>query len=115
MNLKPSSRFSATPQWKNTFNHYHQDPSSAGFLAEGDRFRKTSNTLHMKNQFQVDERARKTMLSDNRINRKRNVFGAFDNKAYNNDVISDTFDQNRLNRKAAISQNYERLCHSKVI
>jgi len=115
MNLKPSSRFSATPQWKNTFHHYHQDPKSAGFMSEQDRFRKTTNSLHMKNQFQVDDKARRTMISENRVNRKRQVFGAFDEKAYNNDVTADAFDQNRLNRKAAITSNYERLCHSKVI
>mmetsp|Transcript_23875 Transcript_23875/g.23797 ORF Transcript_23875/g.23797 Transcript_23875/m.23797 type:complete len:213 (+) Transcript_23875:1784-2422(+) len=115
MNLKPSSRFSATPQWKSTFDHYHQDPSSAGFISEADRFKKTTNSLHVKNAFQVDDRARKTVISESRVNRKRNVFGATDCKAFNNDVAHDAFDQSKLNRKAAIFQNYERLCHSKII
>jgi len=115
MNLKPSSRFSSTPQWQNTFTHYHQDQGSAGFISEGDRFRKTGNSLHIKNQFQAEDKARKTMINEGRVNRKRNVFGAFDDKAFNNDVAADAFDQNKLNRKAAIVQNYERLCHSRVI
>ncbi len=115
MNLKASTRFSATPQWKDTFGHYHQDPGSAGFLAEKDRFRKTGNTLHSKNAFQIEDKARRTIVSENRVNRKRQVFGAFDEKAYNNDVFHDAFDQNKLNRKAAVVQNYERVCHSKII
>jgi hypothetical protein len=30
-------------------------------------------------------------------------------------VFADNFEQNKLNHKAAISQNYERICHSRVI
>lgn len=115
MNLKPSTRFSATPQWKNTFTHFHMDPKSSGYISEDERFRKTSNSLHIKNQFQHEDKARRTQVNDNRVNRKRNVFGAVDEKAYNNDVYHDAFDQGKLNHKAAIVQNYERLCHSRVI
>jgi Ca2+-binding EF-hand superfamily protein len=115
MNLKPTNRFSATPQWKNTFTHYHQDPTSSAFMSESDRFKKTTNSLHVKNDFQVDDKSRKNTIAESKISRKRQVFGAFDERAYNNDVFADNFEQNKLNHKAAISQNYERICHSRVI
>ena len=35
--------------------------------------------------------------------------------AYNNDVIYDAHNQSRLNHKAAMYQNHERIFHSKVI
>lgn len=121
MNLKPSSRFSATPAWKDTFSNYRADGSAAnrttvGFQSSGGRFGTAStNTLHAKNAFQLEDKARKRMISENRVSRKRDVFRAFDEKAYNNDVVHDAFEQSKLNRKAAIQQNYERLCHSKII
>lgn len=115
MNLKPTNRFSATPQWKSTFNHYHQDPSSAAFISESERFKKTTNSLHVKNEFQMEDKARKTNIIENKLNRKRQVFGAFDEKAYKNDIFADHFEQKKLNHKAAITQNYERICHSRVI
>lgn len=115
MNLKPSTRFSATPQWKDTFVHFHMDQKSSGFISEQDRFRKTTNSLHIKNQFQQDDKAKRDKLFEGRVNVKRDKVNAFDNKAFNNDVVFDAHDQNRLNRKAAMYQNYERTCHSKVI
>jgi Ca2+-binding EF-hand superfamily protein len=115
MNLKPSTRFSATPIWKDTFTSFHMDHSSGGYISEQDRFRKTSNSLHVKNQFQHEDKARQTKINENRISKKREVFNAFDHKAYNNDIFADSMDQNKLIHKAAMVQNYERTCHSKVI
>lgn len=115
MNLKPSNRFSATPSWKNTFTTFQMDQGAAGYVSEQDRFRKTTNSLHVKNEFQHHDKMRKQAVTDNRVNRKRDMFNAFDQKAYNNDVRADNMDQNKLIHKAAITQNYERICHSKVI
>jgi Ca2+-binding EF-hand superfamily protein len=115
MNLKPSTRFSATPQWKNTFTHYHMDPQSAGFISENERFKKTENSLHAKNQFQMEDKLKKNKIYENKISKKRDIFGRLDDRAYQNDMNFDQFDQSRLNHKAAIVQNYERMCHSRVI
>lgn len=115
MNLKPSTRFSATPSFKNTFVNFQMESQAAGYISEKDRFRKTANSLHVKNDFQHEDKMRKQTITENRVNRKRDMFNAFDQKAFNNDVFADTHDQNRLVHKAAIAQNYERVCHSKVI
>lgn len=115
MNLKPNTRFSATPVWRSTFVNYHMDEKSAGFISEQNRFRKTSNSLAIKNDFQQEDKMRKQNITENRVSRKRNIFNTFDQKAYNNDVNSDKLDTNKLIHKAAIVQNYERQCHSRVI
>ena len=109
MNLKPSSRFSATPSWKNTFENFHMGSGTAGYISEQERFRKTSNSLHVKNDFQQQDKMKRQQLTENRVSKKRNMFNAVDQKSYNNDVLADTLDQNKLVRKAAICQHYERI------
>jgi len=88
MNLKPSTRFSATPHWKDTFINYHMDNGSSGYISEQDRFKKTGNSLHIKNQFQADDKMRKTQMAEGRLNRKREVYGRVEEKAYSQNLIS---------------------------
>ena len=129
--LVPATRYGSKPPFRDTFVNFQQKAGMPGFISETDRlggrrnvtvspsgrsaksiFSQTvTNNLNAKVQYQFDEKARNSMRQEAKMATKRANMERIQSLACEANAKSDTDFANKLMRKAARQDNYNKLCY----
>ena len=101
-----STRFGASPPWKNTFLLLQSPSNSPMFLDESGRF--TKDPL-ARTRFQIEEKTKRMMTDMARISAISTHSAFYQKKLENDDAQRELREQNKLNKKHQMKETYEQV------
>lgn len=106
--LKPNSRFSATPSYKDTFTSFVPPEDAGMYLSAKDRFNtKNRDPINVGN---VD-RGSKLALQEAKSERIRETVGKLQERIKKQDERESQMDEAKVTHRAAFREEYEKRCH----
>ncbi|CAD8134577.1 unnamed protein product [Paramecium octaurelia] len=105
--IRPSTRFGATPAYKNTFVNFVPPKTSPMFMTQGERFSKN------REQFIQDEKSQNNQKYENKLNRIRQYHQSLDQRIQSAQEQRDQKDASNLKSKQMAQWTYEHKAHLK--
>ncbi|CAD8050205.1 unnamed protein product [Paramecium sonneborni] len=105
--IRPSTRFGATPGFKNTFENFVPPKTSSMFMTQGERFSKN------REQFLQEEKANYNQKYENKLNRIRQYHQSIEQRIQSAQEQREQKDVSNLKSKQMAQWTYEHKAHLK--
>lgn len=105
------TRFSSKPPPPNTFLNFQPGPKTPGFVSERDRLVSKRADLNNVLTFQQEDKMKKQQIMNARTESKRTNMDMLMTKISELEASKEAFHQNKIYKKAAVQETYEKLCH----